>query len=224
MVKKQIRGFLPQEKAEIYYISDNRYNDGEGIMTFKQIVFEQNLTGYRLSKLSGVPQMIIIDLISGKADVLKCNAFTLYKISKALGLTMESLIDEVQKKEEAKPLDFDVFRSNICHILKTQGDKEFVMKVEQSGEIQKLIKEPKLAQGLYILALVDYLSRINGLPLNKEYERFRKLKLLDPIYPVGILIYSKVLKNPQTLEEAKKNAIPEFKRFNIMEGNIRDVE
>ena len=51
-----------------------------------------NMTKYRLSKDSGVPQATINDICSGKADLEKCSAGTLYKIAKVLGISIESIL------------------------------------------------------------------------------------------------------------------------------------
>lgn len=74
--------------------SDHRYTVREVInMTFERILREKNLTKYQLSKESGIPWATLSDIFSGKADMRRCNAGTLMKLSKALGLSMEELLD-----------------------------------------------------------------------------------------------------------------------------------
>ena len=46
---------------------------------------KQNMTKYRLSKESGVPQATINDICNGKAEIEKCSAGTLYRLAKVLG-------------------------------------------------------------------------------------------------------------------------------------------
>ncbi len=48
-----------------------------------------NMTKYRLSMESGVPQATIHDICNGKAKLEKCGAGTLFRLAKALGVTME---------------------------------------------------------------------------------------------------------------------------------------
>ncbi len=53
----------------------------------------KNMSRYRLSKESGVAMTTITDICSGKADLDKCAAGTLYKIARVLGVTVDSLLE-----------------------------------------------------------------------------------------------------------------------------------
>lgn len=44
-----------------------------------------------------------------------------------------------------------------------------------------------------------------------------------PLYPAGILVAGEVLESDKPLRMAEQDAIPEFRRFNIMESEVRDV-
>lgn len=63
-------------------------------MNINDILKETGITKYRLSKLSGVPHATLNDLCSGKSRIEKCSAETLYKIAKALHVSMEVLIED----------------------------------------------------------------------------------------------------------------------------------
>lgn len=63
-------------------------------MNINDILKETGITKYRLSKLSGVPHATLNDLCSGKSRIEKCSAETLYKIAKALDVSMEVLIED----------------------------------------------------------------------------------------------------------------------------------
>lgn len=52
-------------------------------MRINELLSEKNMSRYRLSKISGVPQATINDICNGKAKIEKCSAETIYKISKA---------------------------------------------------------------------------------------------------------------------------------------------
>ena len=71
--------------------------------------------------------------------------------------------------------------------------------------------------------MVDYLSRIHDIPLAKEYDEIRCQRLEQPVYPAGILILYRLSKDEEVLRKAENEAIPEFKRFNIIESEIRNV-
>lgn len=55
------------------------------------------MTKYRIAKISGVPHTTLNDLCSGKSRIEKCSAETLYRLSKALNLPMEFLIENAMK-------------------------------------------------------------------------------------------------------------------------------
>ena len=54
---------------------------------------KQRITKYKLSKESGVPQATINDICSGKTDVEKCAAGTLYRLAKVLGISVEEILE-----------------------------------------------------------------------------------------------------------------------------------
>ena len=67
-------------------------------MEINKLLQKKGLTKYRLSVLSGVPHATLSELCSGKTNIRKCSAETVYKLAKALGVSMESLVEEAFKK------------------------------------------------------------------------------------------------------------------------------
>lgn len=63
-------------------------------MDINEILKRKGMTKYRLSKLSSVPHATLCELCNGKTSIEKCSAETLYKIAKALNVSMESLLEE----------------------------------------------------------------------------------------------------------------------------------
>lgn len=61
-------------------------------MTISELLQQRGISRYRLSKESGVPWATLSDICSGKTKFERCNAVTLSKLSKALGITMEELL------------------------------------------------------------------------------------------------------------------------------------
>ena len=52
-----------------------------------------------------------------------------------------------------------------------------------------------------------------------NYSNIRRLKLDRVVRPVGILLEAAIMNNEEIkIEARKKNAIPEFMRFNIVEN------
>lgn len=62
-------------------------------MSINEIISEKGLTKYKLAMLSGVPHATLNDICNGKTRIEKSSAETVYKLSHALGVTMESLIE-----------------------------------------------------------------------------------------------------------------------------------
>lgn len=181
---------------------------------------KKGLTKYRLSKESGVAQATINDICSGKADLEKCAAGTLYRIAKVLGVSIEDILESAGAEERT---DFEIFKSNTCHQVKNMGDLDFMIDLLESDKIRRLYDREWYPEALYLLAMLDYLSRINNVPLCTKYDDIRAHKLERPLYPVGVLITGEVLKSDEPVRRAERDAIPEFSRFNIFESEVRRV-
>ena len=179
----------------------------------------KKITKYRLAKDSGIPYTTISDICSGKAQIEKCSVETIYRISKVLGVSMESLIEPCFDKRS----DFELFKSNTCHRLKELGDIEFVIELLEQDSIRKYYKKKWYPESLYLLAMLDYISKENDIPVCTQYDDMREMKLKTVLFPASVLIAAKVSKNEKIKQQAMKEAIPEFRRFNIIESEIRNV-
>ncbi len=188
-------------------------------MLINDKLIEKNMTMYRLSKESGVPQATLNDICSGKTDLEKCAAGTLYKIAKVLNVSVEDILDSANIIRS----EFETFKSNTCHYVKDMGDIDFMIDVLETDQISALYKKRWYPEAFYLLAMVDYLSRENNIPLCTKYDDLRTKKLQKPIYPAGVLLTSEVLKSDEPIKKAEADAIPEFKKFNIMESEVRNV-
>ena len=69
-------------------------------MNLNIIIKQSGMTKYKVAKLSGVPHATLNDLCSGKSRIEKCSAETLYRIARALNVSMESLIETVIIEKE----------------------------------------------------------------------------------------------------------------------------
>lgn len=188
-------------------------------MLIKDIMTEKNITIYRLSKNSGIPYATINDICNNKVNLAKCNAETIYKLARELNVSMEELLEPYVLSRPA----FELFKSNVCHSLKELGDIDFLIKTIESNDIVTYYQRGWFPECLYLLAMVDYISRINGIPLCTDYNKIRRTKLRTKLYPVGIIIACTVSKNDDIKTKAEENAIPEFLRFNIVESEVRNV-
>ena len=189
-------------------------------MLINERLEKMGMTKYRLSKESCVPQATINDICSGKTDPDKCAAGTLYRLAKVLGVSVEDILESAGT--EYRPA-FETFRSNTCHHVKDMGDLDFMISLLESDEIRGLYNKQWYPEALYLLAMLDYLSRENDIPLCTKYNDIRAGKLRKPLYPAGVMVTSDVLKSDEPMRKAEKEAIPEFRRFNIIESGVRDV-
>ncbi|MBR2067164.1 MAG: helix-turn-helix transcriptional regulator [Solobacterium sp.] len=188
-------------------------------MTIQNIIKEKNMSIYRLAKESGIPYATVNDICNGKTRLEKCSAETIYHLSKTLNITMEDLLAPCFIKRPT----FENFKSAICHRLKELGDINFLINTLESTEIRDYFDMKWYPECFYLLAMLDYISRENSIPLCNDYDDLRLLKLEKPIYPSGILAIALTMKNNAILKEAEESSIPEFKHFNIIENEVRNV-
>ena len=188
-------------------------------MNINTLLAQKKITKYRLAKLSGVPQTTVIDICSGKANIEKCSGATIYKLATALGVSMESLVADSMEYRPA----FETFKSNVCHSVKNKGDLDFLIETLEAGRIRTLFEKEWYAESLYLLAMVDYLSRVNDFPLCTELDDIRRAKLHKIIYPAGVLAMCAVFNSDEPKSKSLREAIPEFLRHNIVEAEVRNV-
>ena len=98
----------------IDYISVFRYNKN---MTFEQLLKENNITGYALSKNTGIAYSTIHDLISGKIVIQNISLKHAIKICEYIKIDINKLIE----LESIHAIGFRYFRNNILHTLKTSN-------------------------------------------------------------------------------------------------------
>ena len=185
----------------------------------REIMAEQNISMYRLAKSSGIPYTTVNDICSGRARLEKCSAETVYKLSKSLGVPMESLLAPCFEQRT----DFELFKSNICHKVKELGDIDFILNMLSSDDIRTYFNKKWYRESFYVLAMTDYLSRVNNIPLCEDYNDIRRYRLDTVLYPAGIVLSCTAAKNNSAKEQALKDAIPEFLHFNIAESEVRNV-
>ncbi|MFV0241061.1 MAG: helix-turn-helix domain-containing protein [Lacrimispora sphenoides] len=96
-------------------------------MTIQQLMQDMNMSRYRLSKISGIPWATLADIYSGKTHLDRCGAGTLSKLSKALGLSIEGLLELESEPIETAP--------------DGKPNKKTYLETGLSSSIQKAIKD-----------------------------------------------------------------------------------
>ena len=192
-------------------------------MIINELLKKKNISRYQLSKDSGVAMTSITDICTGKAKLDKCNVGTLYKIAKALDVTIDYLLENNYVYTEDYIFSFETFKSNTCHQVKDLGDIDFIIEALETDKIRQLYDEQQYRESLYLLAMVDYLSRLNDIPICTNYNDIRKKKLKKPYFASGTILSFAALGDEHIKKDAIEKAIPEFMRFNIVESEIRNV-
>lgn len=107
-------------------------------MNLQTILANKQMTMYRLSKVSGVAKTTVIDICSGKSSIGGCNADTVLRLSRALGCTMEELmqIDNADyDRNTGKPKDDSYLEKGLPEYLsKSLSAMINVWKIEDSGK------------------------------------------------------------------------------------------
>ena len=188
-------------------------------MTIQEALKQKNMSIYRLAKASEVPYATANDICNGRARLEKCSAETIYRIARALDVSMEELLEPCFLRRGS----FENFKSTVCHRVRELGDIDFILETLESQEIRTYYDRKWYPESLYLLAMLDYLSRENDIPLCDEYDDLRKCRLEKPVYPAGIRALSAASGSDAAMKRAAAEAIPEFKRFNIIENEVRDV-
>ena len=154
----------------------------------EDILKEKNMTMYQCSKLGRIPYTTLSEVVRGKTRLEKCSAETVYKLSKVLNVSMEELMmDFIEPR-----IDFETFKSNACHFIKDNGELDFIVVILQKDEISKYWNKKWYPEAFYLLAMVDYLSRVNGIPLCTKYDEIRTHSLKKPLYPRAVMMAAKL--------------------------------
>jgi hypothetical protein len=108
-------------------------------------------------------------------------------------------------------------------MVKDLGDFDFIAELLSSDKIREYWEKKWYPECFYLLAMLDYLSGENELPLCTKYNDIRKAKLEKIIYPLSIITLCIATKNDKYKIDSFRKAIPEFKKFNIVENEVRNV-
>ena len=135
-----------------------------------------------------------------------------------MNVSMEALLEDCFRDE-----NFEIYKSSICHLVKDKGDIDFIIDTLRENRVRIYWERQWYAESFYLLAMLDYLSRENDLPLCKDYEDIRSCTLSEPIYPKDVVLAAKLDAALDVKEQCMNEAIPEFRRFNIIESEIRNV-
>ncbi|MBR5420642.1 MAG: helix-turn-helix transcriptional regulator [Lachnospiraceae bacterium] len=188
-------------------------------MRIEKLLEERKLSLYELAERSGLSYSMVHNLIKGKTDIRKCSVNTAERIARALKISIEDLIFMCNPR-----YTFTWFRSEQCHLVHRMGELEYMINVLENKEIDHYWHLCMYAEALYELAMVDYISRRNDLPYCEEYNEMRSYKLDRVSYPIDSVIIDEMENSTKERDKLEKGAISEFRRHNIVEGEVFDDE
>ena len=116
-------------------------------MTINELLREEKISKYRLSRVSGVSYTTINDICTGKTRIEKCSAETIYKIAKVFSISMEELIKDAVEEVSESPGEF------IEHILKDRKYMETYLYIRD---------EEKKSREIFIEFTEEYPGAANG--------------------------------------------------------------
>lgn len=187
-------------------------------MSLQKLLDDRNMSVYRLSQLTNIPYSTLNDLKNNKKSIEDCSVRIVIRLSEIFHMTTDEIIFYLETQRPS----FDNFRSEICHKINSYGDIHFIAWVEVKNAIRLYYNKGWKEEAFYLLAMSDYLRRINHMDQNDAYSYMRKETLPTTIYPSGIKLLAYAKGTTTVLEEAKQQAIPEFLRFNIVENDIHN--
>lgn len=119
-----------------------------------------------------------------------------------------SMLNEI-KILSNKTDNFYLFRSSLQHEIK-RNPLQFILNMLSKNDIDIYFYNKMYLECFYLLACMDTLCEEYDLPLCTEYDKYRNLKVEEPIYL-----------NHNNKES--QNYLPHFKRYNIYEVTIYDA-
>lgn len=100
------------------------------------------------------------------------------------------------------------FREDTRRRVREQGAVRFIIETLESGEIRELFARKQYFESLYLLGMLDYVSRMNGIPRCTDYNDLRGVRLKTAVKFTG--------------RADRRRPIPEFRRFRILEKQVVD--
>lgn len=142
------------------------------IMVIDSLLKKRGMTKYRLAKESGIPNTTLNDIFSGKTKLEKCSAETVYKLAKALDVSMEFLTSEgIHQTERERSYEYGL-PSYLQHDLDAYKEG---LKNKSSlldclwGELYGSINIAEINDGTITKEHADYLRKNSFSKVNGEF-------------------------------------------------------
>lgn len=198
------------------------------MMYLNEMMNDCHMSRAELSARSNIPESTLRDILNGKAQLDRCEAATLYNIAYALDVSVEDILEgywdalerdapaRITVHDDSSLMNFYVLADSMLGRLRATGDLAFIDGIDQNGWIERLYQSGQYRCALFLLGMMDYLCRKNGVRQVARYDEYRKARLDKPVYALRTLNVNDddgAFQRART--EAENNAIPELGRFGI---------
>lgn len=113
-------------------------------------------------------------------------------------------------------MNFYVLADSMLGRLRATGDLAFIDGIDQNEWIERLYDDEQYRCALFLVGIMDYLCRKNGVRQIARYDEYRALRLDSPVYSLSTLnVDSDEGDYQRARNEAENNAIPELSRYGI---------
>ena len=192
-------------------------------MTLNSLLTQKKMTKYQLSKKSGVPKPRLSTSAAARPVWKSARRELCTAIAQALGVSMESLLQDQMEKTIERRSSFEVFKSNMCHLVKDMGDINFLIQTLESDEIRRLYKKAVVSG--------DAIPAGNGrlafpcewaAPL-RTIQRFARRQVETGSLPIQPGAGGESNEKPRTPTAERTGIYPRIMIHNIVEQEVRDV-
>ena len=170
-------------------------------MFLNNLMNARNLTRAELSASSHIPESTLRDILNGKAQLDRCAAVTLYNLAYALDVSVEDILEDYWEELELERaahthipvhdnhalMNFYVLADSMLGRLRATGDLAFIDGIDQNEWIERLYDDEQYRCALFLVGIMDYLCRKNGIRQVARYDEYRALRLDSPVYSLNTL-------------------------------------
>ena len=169
------------------------------MMYLNELMNDCHMSRAELSARSNIPESTLRDILNGKAQLDRCEAATLYNIAYALDVSVEDILEgywdalerdapsRTSVHDENSLMNFYVLADSMLGRLRATGDLAFIDGIDQNEWIERLYQGREYRCALFLLGMMDYLCRKNGVRQVARYDEYRKARLDGPVYALRTL-------------------------------------
>lgn len=200
-------------------------------MFLNELMDENDMSRAELSRISGVPESILRDILNGKAQIDHCEAGTLMAIADALDTTVEEIVTNYwdfwestlnpDEMEKIPVHDNDLlayfYMAVSATLLKMgkAGEMGFVCDICNTDFVEAFFSPKSYRTALFLVGMIDYIHRKNNMNPDPRFDAIRDFCLDQPVYALDTLASDDADDLVKAKAFAEENAIPELVCFNI---------